>query len=114
MTGGKSLRRRSRKMKRRELILLLGSVVTARVLRARRKAMPVIGFHQGLREAGYAEGQNVAIEYRWAEGHFDRLPSLAGDLVASKVDVIFASGSAGILAARSATSTIPIIILGGG
>jgi putative ABC transport system substrate-binding protein len=82
-------------MRRRELMLLLGgALTTARVLRAQQKAMPVIGylnsaspgpnapfvpeFHQGLSEAGYVEGQNVAIEYRWAEGDYDRFP-LAGE-----------------------------------
>jgi hypothetical protein len=83
---------------RRELLLLLGGVVTApRTLRAQQKAMPVIGFlggaspgpnapfvaafHQGLSETGYVEGQNLAIEYRWAEGQYDRLPALAAGLV---------------------------------
>jgi len=96
-------------MRRRELILLLGAAMTAPgVLRAQQKAMPVIGFlssegsgalaarltalRQGLSEAGYVEGQNVAIEYRWAEGHYDRLPALAADLVGRKVDVIVTSG----------------------
>jgi putative tryptophan/tyrosine transport system substrate-binding protein len=88
-------------MKRRELILVLGGVMTAaRALRAQQRAMPVIGFlggtspgpmapftaafRQGLSETGYVEGQNVAIEYRWAEGHYDRLPALAADLVGSQ------------------------------
>ena len=118
-------------MRRRELMLLLGSTVMApAALRAQQKAIPVIGyigsssanltapylvaFRQGLAEAGYVEGQNAAIEYRWAEGHFERLPALAADLAARKVDVIFASGSAGIRAAKAATSTIPIVFLGGG
>ena len=96
-------------MKRRELMLLLGGVMTAaRALRAQQKAMPVIGFlgvrspgplhrfvaafRQGLSETGYVEGQNVAIEYRWAEGRYDRLPALAADLVGRKVDVIVTSG----------------------
>jgi ABC-type uncharacterized transport system substrate-binding protein len=97
--------------------------------RAQRKAMPVIGvltatspspfaplmraFHQGLSEAGYVEGQNVAIEYRWAEGHYDRLPALAADLVARKVDLIVASNPPPALAAKNATSTIPIVFRGG-
>jgi putative ABC transport system substrate-binding protein len=90
-------------MKRRELMLLLGGmVVAARAPRAQQKAMPVVGyldlgtpdtgaslapaFRQGLTETGYVEGQNVAIEYRWAEGDYDRFPALASDLVSRKVD----------------------------
>jgi putative tryptophan/tyrosine transport system substrate-binding protein len=112
-------------MRRRELMLLLGSAMTAPLaLRAQQKAMPVIGFlgstspvapyvaafHQGLSETGYVEGQNVAIEYRWAEGRYDRLPALAVDLVGSKVDVIVTVGGvSSALAAKSATSTIPIV-----
>jgi putative tryptophan/tyrosine transport system substrate-binding protein len=112
-------------MRRRELLLLLGGALTsARALRAQQKAMPVIGylrfsrgsdtaflsaFQQGLSEIGYVAGQNVAIEYRWAEGHYDRLPALAADLVGRKVDVIVATGGTpSALAAKSATSTIPI------
>jgi putative ABC transport system substrate-binding protein len=114
-------------MRRRELLLLLGAAMTAlRPLRAEQKAMPVIGvlgstspgpnepalaaFRQGLSETGYVEGQNVAIEYRWAEGQFDRLPALAADLVSRKVDVIATTGgNASVRAAKNATSTIPIV-----
>ena len=96
--------------------------------RAQQKAMPVIGvlntgspgpspfmaaFQQGLSEAGYVEGQNLAIEIRWAEGHYDRLPALAADLVGRKVDLIMASSPPSALAAKSATSTIPIVFRSG-
>jgi putative tryptophan/tyrosine transport system substrate-binding protein len=118
-------------MNRRELMLLLGgAMAAARALRAQQKAIPVIGylsnaspgspaggvaaFHQGLRETGYVEGQNFAIEYRWAEGRYDRLPALAADLVGRKVNAIVTAGAAGIAAAKGATSTIPIVFFGGG
>ena len=117
-------------MNRRNLMLLLGGAMVATPsLRAQQKAMPVIGylhiaspgpfapfvaaFHQGLSESSYVEGQNVAIEYRWAEGRSDRLSTLAADLVGRKVDVIVSSGN-GALAAKSATSTIPIVFTTGG
>src|ERR1700726_3581749 len=116
-------------MKRRELLLLGGAMTAARALRAQQKAMPVIGylgggapgptdpmmgpFRQGLSETGHVEGQNVAIEYRWAEGHYDRLPALAADLVGHKVDVIATTGGPSVLAAKSATSTIPIVFSSG-
>ena len=113
-------------MNRRELMLLLGgAMATPRALRAQQKAMQVIGYlgssspdpsppsvialRQGLSETGYVEGQNVTIEYRWAEGHYDRLPALAADLVSRKVDLIAAAGDPSALAAKGATSTIPIV-----
>jgi putative ABC transport system substrate-binding protein len=72
----------------------------------------VDGFKQGLREVGYVEGQNVAFEYRWADGRSERLPELAGELVRLKVDVIAVASTLGAIAARQATGTIPIILLG--
>ena len=117
-------------MRRRELMLLLGGAMTvARAVRAQQTAMPVIGFlsggspgpsaptlaafRQGLSETGYVEGQNVTIEYRWAEGSYDRLPALAADLVGRRVDVITTTGGPSVLAAKSATSTIPIVFRSG-
>src|SRR6267378_3639762 len=117
-------------MRRREfMVLLAGMMTAARGSRAQQKARPLIcflgaaspgpnapyvaAFHQGLSETGYVDGQNVAIEYRWAEGQYDRLPAFATDLVGRKVDVILASGGdRSALAAKGATSTIPIVFTG--
>jgi putative tryptophan/tyrosine transport system substrate-binding protein len=119
-------------MQRREALAIIAGAVVALPLaaRAQQKAMPVIGylsggsttfyapilpsFHEGLRESGYVEGRNVAIDYRWAEGRYDRLPGFAAEFVSRSVDLITASGGpAAALAAKGATSTIPIVFTAG-
>src|SRR5262249_54942847 len=111
---------------RRELLAALGGAAAAWSLAARaQQAMPVVGvlsaewpnlfsdrlraFHDGLRETGYVEGQNLAIEYRWAEAQNDRLPALAAELVRRQVTVIASTSTPAVLAARTATTTIPIV-----
>jgi putative ABC transport system substrate-binding protein len=107
------------------MLVLASAVTAARSLHAQQKAIPVVGylspkspgagapdtaaFRQGLEEIGFVEGRNVAIEYRWADDEYDRLPALVADLVARKVSVIFSVSVVATVAAKAATSTIPIV-----
>ena len=120
-------RRPGVQMRRRDLPLIVTTIMMGgRAVRAQQKVMPVIGylvpagggapnlaaFRWGLSETGYVPGQNVTIEYRSAEGSYDRLPALADDLVGRRVDLIVAVGTTSALAAKNATSTIPIVFSG--
>ncbi len=119
-------------MRRREFAMLLGGAVVLQPLagRAQQPAIPVVGFldsssadvfepfvaafRKGLREVGFVEGRNVGIEYRWAEGHYDRLPGLAAELVRIPVAVLAATGVTAALAAKASTRTIPVVFHTGG
>jgi putative ABC transport system substrate-binding protein len=118
------------KMRRREFITLLGGAAAAWPSRAQaqQSALPVVGwlhpglrrefpafiaFSKGLEETGFVEGRNLIVEYRWAEGDFDRLPALAADLVRRRVNVIVAVTEPAVLSAKAATPTIPIVFFGG-
>ncbi len=118
-------------MRRRDFIKLIGSSAAAWPLatRAQQTALPVVGillsgssaankvlagFREDLRDAGYIEGQNVVIEAQWADGHYDRLPVLAAELVHRPAAIIVASSLPSVFAAKAATSTIPIVFISAG
>src|SRR5271165_4306292 len=115
-------------MKRREFIMLVGGAAMAWPLVARaQQPAPVVGvlaapapkplrdqitaFRQGMNQSGYIEGENVTVEYRWAEGHYDRLPAMANELIAHGAAVIVALAPAAAVAAKAATATIPIVFV---
>src|SRR5262245_43936236 len=114
-------------MRRRDFTLLAGgaALLWPHLARAQQRALPVVGFlhagspdnnadrlralHQGLKDAGYIDGDDVTVHYRWADGHVDRLPMLAADLVRRRVAVLASFGTAPGLAAKAATTTIPVV-----
>src|SRR5271165_4560443 len=115
-------------MRRRDFITLLGGTTAwPLTARAQQKTMPVVGilaapapeplhdqiaaFRQGMNESGYIEGENVTVEYRWAEGQYDRLPAMANDLIARGAAVIVALAPAAAAAAKAATVTVPIVFV---
>src|SRR5262249_52870126 len=119
-------RRRGDRMRRREFITLLGAAAAwPLAARGQQRSLPVIGFlgtdspdlfagrlrsfHQGLGQAGFVEGRNATIEYRWAEGQYDPFSALAANLIRRRVTVVVAGGNAAALAAKAATTTTPVV-----